>query len=178
MSKTYATIFFLFLTCLSRYVAATEIPELVKKDINLKIQMKACQAQWALESELYHIHKLNSNQQLIFIPCSNWGYNTNWLAYFHIYNKIKATSYLKPLLFVRYRSSKGIYADNTISNLRWNPEILEITSFRTKNGTNLCGDLTGFTWDNNSQEFKYKGLIKKDDCNSTENWKSLSISWE
>lgn len=153
-------------------------PDIIEREMEMRVERKNCQSEWVNQKDLIKKIDLSyNNHKLYAYPCSNWGYNTNWSLFFVVETKEGEVSFMKPLYFVRYVFYKGLHSDEVVSNIKWNQEELELTSFRSLNGTNLCGEIAGYIWDVKAQDFKVKGIVKKDNCQDNSPWTELSIGW-
>jgi hypothetical protein len=156
-----------------------KIPLLIEKEMEIRVLRKNCQSEWVNQDHLYKKMDLNTKGHSLYaIACSNWGYNTNWSLFFTIENEEGELQFVKSLYFVRYLFYKGLYSDEVVSNISWDDTQKELTSFRSLNGTRFCGEIGGYRWDAIAQDFKVKGIIKKDNCNSTDAWEELKTTWE
>lgn len=160
-------------------LSAEEIPSLVLKQMQLRVEQKNCQSEWVDSLENYQVIDIKAQGQKLFVaPCSNWGLNMNWSLFMVIYGPESEIVIVKPLSFIRHSSYKGLYSDEVVSNIRWEASTRTLTANRSLNGTTLCGEVAGYTWDIGAQDLKLKGILKKDDCRSLEPWTTLQTEWK
>ncbi len=173
-----AKLIFIFGLTLVQAQAQDQIPNLILKQMQLRVEQKNCQSEWVNSLEDYKVFDIKAQgQKLYAAPCSNWGLNMNWSLFLVISDRGGEIVIVKPLTFIRHSSYKGLYSDEVLSDIRWDGSSLTLTSNRTLNGTTLCGEIAGYTWDIGAQDFKVKGIIKNDDCRSAWPWAGLNIEW-
>ena len=167
------------LALLSPLVTLAEIPQIIQEEMALKVERQQCQQQWVdLTEEYLEFEIPNTSQSILAIPCSNWGLNMDWSLFFISKNGKGRASFVKPLSFIRYESNVGIYADDMLSNIRWNKDLLELVSEKKFQSSGVCGETAGYIWDAKAQKFRLKGSIKRDNCKNSGPWDKLKVIWE
>lgn len=159
--------------------AQAEVPQIIQEEMALRVERHQCQKQWVdLVDEYKELEIPNTSQAILAIPCSNWGLNMDWSLYFISKDNNGRATFVQSLSFIRYDSNVGIYADDMLSNIRWNPTLLELVSEKKFHSSGVCGETSGYTWDVKAQKFRLKGLIKGDNCKNLDVWEKLKVEWE
>lgn len=161
----YSIFLTFFLTSLTFFSHAIEVPQEIENQMQLRVEQGICQNEWINETSLAKVFKTKSSmQKIIATPCSLWSHNQAW-SLFLVIKTGADKELIKPLFFMRYSSFKGLYADSVLENISWDEENQTLTSRKYLNGRPSCGELAGYKWNVNNQDFKTLSIYKNDDCN-------------
>lgn len=141
------------------------LPSVIQKQMSLQVEQGVCQKQWIEEHSLIKVFLTKSKRQKLYaVPCSLWSHNMAW-SLFLVINIAQDQVLVKPLFFIRHSSYKGLYADSVVENISWDSEEMILTSKKYLNGHPNCGELSGYKWNENNQDFKVVSIYKNDNCN-------------
>jgi hypothetical protein len=160
------------------YAKSVIVPPVVEQHMDQALKEQQCQEDWVNEfKEAKYVKAQSPEQQLLFIPCANWGRNPTWKVFLVVAEPNSEDVFVKSIKFIRYNSNSGLYADDQVSNIQWNQAEFSLHTFRTLNGTQACGDIARYKWNSTAQEFSIVGIAKSDDCR-TSKWEKLEINWK
>jgi len=145
------------------YGAYTASADVVADQMQLNVEQGICQQEW-VDADLAQAFTIeNSEQTILALPCSMWAHNFAWSMFLKT-DLGNGNELIKPLLFIRHSSYKGIYADSVVENISWDAEEETLTSRKYLNGNSHCGELAGYKWNINTQNFDVVAIFKNDDC--------------
>jgi hypothetical protein len=168
MYKT--TIILLLAINLSNLAAQDKLKAMaqISMEMLLRVEQGICQKEWIGEASQVRVFSTKSDSQILYaVPCSLWAHNQAW-SFFLVIDRGEQAVLVKPLFFIRYSSYKGLYADTVVENISWDDEQKILTSRKYLNGNQHCGELSGYKWRENSQDFEVLSIYKNDDCNSVD----------